>query len=541
MAKPAIAVCASLLAVCPVAYAQTSETPTAVTPKDEGQLSAAARVHVRAFRFTGNTVFTAAQLNTVVADYVGRDVSSDELEEARRKLSQFYVDHGYVNSGAVLRDQSVADGTITWTIIEGRLTGVEISGLHHFNRGLMKRRIAPDMHKSLNVLTLRDNLQLLRQNPNIGRITADVRPGLRPGEATLQVDVAENNPDSFSLDFNNHRPPSVGAERVRLIYDNRNLTGLDDTLTVSTGLTRDDLDVTNPARLRDFAVSYQSPAFGHDTRAVLSYSKGDSTVIEEPFSELGISSQTENYSVGLRQPLRRSLNEDVSFSLTAEHRQSASFLFGLPFSFSAGDVNGVSETTALRFGVEALRRGADQVLAARALASYGNDFPGSTRNAAVPGGKFVTLLGQVQHVRVLDEKGRQLVLRLDGQWADKPLLSVEKFTIGGACSVRGYRENQLVRDKGFAASAEVRVPVLRNRQGKDRLTLAPFFDVGAGENVNTSGPSGQSTLSSVGLGLLYADSRINAQVYYGHALRRVNTQDNDLQDKGIHFGLSFRL
>ncbi|HEX8551875.1 MAG TPA: ShlB/FhaC/HecB family hemolysin secretion/activation protein [Abditibacteriaceae bacterium] len=513
----------------------------AAPAKAEEQLSTAARIGVRAFRFEGNTVFSSAQLGEVVREYADREVSSDELEEARRKLSQFYVDRGYVNSGALLRDQSIRDGIITWSIVEGKLTGVQINGRRRFRSTFLQSQIAPDTEKPLNVLTLRDRLQLLRQNPNIKSINADVRPGLRPGEATLQVELVENKPDSFSLEFDNHRAPSVGAERVRLVYNNRNLLGLDDSLTLRTGLTRDDLDFANPARLGDFAASYQSPAFGRDTRLVASYSKGDSAVIEEPFRALGISSESENYALGLRQPLRRTLNEDVSVSATLEHRKSESFLFGLPFSFSLGDVNGVSETTAIRFGVESLQRGQSSVLASRALLSYGNNFPGSTRNAVAPGGKFMTLLGQVQHVRVLDEKGRQLVLRLDGQWADKPLLSVEKFSIGGASSVRGYRENQLVRDKGFAASAEVRVPLLRNKLGAERLTLAPFFDFGAGKNKGAVATAGQSTLSSLGVGLLYTDNRLNAQVYYGHALKSINTADNDLQDKGIHFGLSFRL
>jgi hemolysin activation/secretion protein len=507
----------------------------------EEQLSTAARVYIREFRFKGNTVFSSSRLNEVVREYVGRDVSSDELEEARRKLSQFYVDHGYVNSGALLQDQTIRDGVIAWTIVEGRLRGVEINGRRRFRAGLLQRQIVPDTDKPLNVLKLRDRLQLLRQNPNINSINAEVRPGLRPGEATLQVELAENPASSFSLEFDNHRPPSVGAERVRFVYNNRNVSGLDDSLTLRTGLTQDGLNFTNPAQLRDFSASYQSPEFGRATRLIATYSKGDSAVIEEPFRALGISSQSENYSIGLRQPLRRTLNEDVALSLLLEHRQSESFLFGLPFSFSPGDVNGVSETTAVRFGVEALQRGDDRVLAARALLSYGNDFPGSTRNATAPGGKFITLLGQVQHVLVLDEKGRQLVLRLDGQWADKPLLSVEKFTIGGVGSVRGYRENQLVRDKGFATSAEIRMPLLRNKLGAERLTLAPFFDIGAGKNVNAPAPAGLNTLSSVGIGLLYTDNRLNAQLYYGHALKRINTPNNDLQDKGIHFGLTFRL
>jgi hemolysin activation/secretion protein len=50
-------------------------------------------------------------------------------------------------------------------------------------------------------------------------------------------------------------------------------------------------------------------------------------------------------------------------------------------------------------------------------------------------------------VRRFDTRGDQYVLRNDLQLAKDPLLPLEQFTVGGASTVRGYRENQLVKDK----------------------------------------------------------------------------------------------
>lgn len=505
-------------------------------------LSTAARITVRGFRFEGNTVFTAAELSEVVKGYVNREISSDELEEARRKLTQFYIDKGYINSGATLRDQSVSDGVITFSITEGRLSAIQITGNHYFHSGYLKSRIFPDESRPLNVLSLRDNLQLLRQNANVARITADVKPGSVPGEATLAVDVQENKPYGGQITFDNARPPSVGAERFRLSLYDQNVTGRSDELNLSFGLTHDNLKLSNPFDPNEFAVSYLSPTFGPDTQLQASYSKSDTAVIEEPFTSLGITSQSENYALTLQQPLKRTLNEDFGLSLALEHRKSSSFLFGEPFSFSPGDVNGVSQTTALRLGVNYLQRDANQVFASRALLSYSDAFPGTTGNFQPPNGRFLTLLGQAQYIRALDEKGRRLVLRFDGQLADRPLLLVEKFVIGGADSVRGYRENQLVRDSGFAASAELRLPLTYDKANRERLILAPFFDLGYGKNRQKTSSTERNSISSLGVGLIYAgDPRLSAQVYYGYALQKVATSHHDLQDRGIHFVVSYRL
>ena len=44
-----------------------------------------------------------------------------------------------------------------------------------------------------------------------------------------------------------------------------------------------------------------------------------------------------------------------------------------------------------------------------------------------------------------------LIVRQTLQLASEPLLNIEKFALGGINTVRGYRENQFVRDNGLAA------------------------------------------------------------------------------------------
>src|SRR5437867_12294703 len=83
------------------------------------------RVFVREIRVTGSTVFSPVELAAVTAPYVNREVSSEDLEALRVALTRLYVDRGYVNSGAVLPDQPVTDGVITFAIAEGVLRDIQ--------------------------------------------------------------------------------------------------------------------------------------------------------------------------------------------------------------------------------------------------------------------------------------------------------------------------------------------------------------------------------------------------------------------------------
>jgi hemolysin activation/secretion protein len=179
------------------------------------------------------------------------------------------------------------------------------------------------------------------------------------------------------------------------------------------------------------------------------------------------------------------------------------------------------------------------VFALHSQLSLGVDAFGATNNrSSLPDGQFVAWLGQFQWARRLGIQGTQLILRTDIQLTPDPLLSLEQFTVGGGQSVRGYRENQLVRDNGAVGSVESRISLMQNPQGQDIVQVAPFADAGGAWATRGRTPD-PKYLASVGLGLRWAITRdVNFQVYWGYPLKDVDASGHDLQDYGIHFRLS---
>lgn len=95
--------------------------PITPLPGDNQNLSATLKVFVNHIELTGNSVFLREEFDGITRGYENRIITSNELQELRRKLTQFYVEKGYVNSGAVIPDQKVNDGIIRIHIIEGSL------------------------------------------------------------------------------------------------------------------------------------------------------------------------------------------------------------------------------------------------------------------------------------------------------------------------------------------------------------------------------------------------------------------------------------
>lgn len=512
------------------------ELPPAIRPPEAAdRLSARVRVFVRKFKLTGNTVFSDEELAKITKEYEGLVISSEELQEIRRKLTLCYVNEGYLNSGAVIPDQKVEKDIIHIQIIEGELTRIDVENNKWLRSKYIKKRLALGAEPVLNINQLRQHLKLLQQNPMIQQLHTELGPGIKPGEGILEVRVKEEPPFESGLIFANDCTPSVGAERARIYAAHHSLTGWSDTLAVQYGLTEGADEVS---------VFYTRPLNVYDTTLRLGYDRSDCSVIEEPFDDLDIESDLETYSISLTHPLYRTPQRVFSIGLAIEQRHSRTCLLGRPFSFSPGVQDGKSDVTVLRFSQEWLDRSFNQVIAARSTFSIGVDAMGAT-SGAEPDGQYLAWLGQFQWAKRLSNRGDQVLFRADLQLAEDSLLPLEKIAVGGARTVRGYRENQLVRDNALVTSLEFRIPIFRlpipgiSRGPEEGMVqVAPFADFGWAWNTDLPTPD-PDTISSVGIGVRWDPSpKIHSELYWGLSLRDVDNPDEDLQDAGIHFLVS---
>ena len=491
------------------------------------------KVFIKEIRVVGNTVFSQEELAKVTSPYVSRDVTTEDLEELRRALTLLYVNKGFVNSGAVLPDQTVQDGVVTIQIIEGELSDIEIEGTKNFLPFYIRKRVELSAGPPLNIRPLRSRLQLLLQDPRFQRLNAELKPGLRPGEGVLHLKVEEASPYKAWVEFNNFQSPTVGAERGLGTVEHQNLLGLGDTMRFQYARSVG----TDP--LVD--VNYTLPITIWDTTLTTRYRRAKFEVIEEPFKSLDIRLDTQIVGFTLLQPIYRTTNQQFNLSLVAEQLSThLSFLGGQPFTFNAGTSStGFQIVSALRFVQDWVDRRPKQVTSVRSQFSVGLDALDATINPSpLPDSQFFKWLGQAQWARRFDPWRVQVLSRMDLQISNDALFPLEQFALGGRFTVRGYRENTNISDNAFFYSFETRIPIIRSALGEDILQLAPFVDVGHSWNTNPrpnrDNPNEQ-TLASVGVGMRWSIlQRAQFQVYWGQRLVHVPNPHDNLQDYGVH-------
>jgi len=492
-------------------------------------------VTIKEIQVKGSTVFSDEELKKITDPYVNHPLTDEIIEEIRHVLTLNYINKGYVNSGTILPDQAVSSGKIVFQIIEGRVSQVDIIDNKWFSKKYLEDRLFLETNHPLNVELLQKSLQQLQQDHRIAHIQAELKPGINLGDSLMNVRVEEKNPFQVQLGFNNYQVPAVGSEQWMVNITHQNLTGHGDIFNVNGLLSEEDNTQID--------VWYLFPITARDTTLTMRYLKSDFDVTEGIFEDLDIRSESEIYQLTLRHPFYRTLTQEFALALSGENNRSRTYLLGEPFSFSQGAENGKSVNTVLRFSQEWTYRTQKQVAALRSQFSLGiNELDATIHENGLPDGEFFSWLGQFQWARKFNTLDTQLLFKGNLQLASDSLLGLEQIDVGGRYTVRGYRENQLVRDQAFITSLEARVPLIQNKGWTEYLQVAAFFDFGEAWNKSLDTPS-PDNISSIGLGLRWSgclmktpfEIRPQIEVYWGIPLRDIDTIGDNLQDDGIHF------
>ena len=526
----------------------TPPTPYSLEPEDESKLSTQVSVYIKGYQFYGNTAFSDEVLAEIALPYIEREVYAEELIELKDKITSHYVTNGFINSGALLPDQDIEDGIIVFQILEGTLENVQIVKKDRLSNRYIAKRIEKGIRPPLNIVKLQKNLKLLEQDATIESIQATLEPSSQLGAGILSIEVREKDQWSGGFATSNHNAANVGQYSAELYAQASNLTGMGDTLDASVGWRFGD-----DARIRVNENIFYSlygtiPVTRWDTTLTCGFSKNAANIINENFRTLDIENESYKYSLELRHPIYRQPNHEFGMAIRLVHRSTSASISGIALPLGSGRTS--DRVTALSLVNDWVLRSQTSAMALYSSVDFGVDLFNATMDPTEnnPDARFVTWIFQGQYLQRLQTWDSQILLKGTLRLSDTVLLPSEKFTLGGATTVRGYRENTLARDYGALATVEYRIPVFElklpgiSKQRSDgQVKLATFYDFGWAENKNgTREIRSINILHSLGLGLLWQMNRISsAELYWGYPLKSIDYNlEYDLQEAGIHFRMN---
>ncbi len=487
------------------------------------------QIVVKKFNVVGSSIFSQKELNQAVKSYRNRPLTLPELFQARSTITKLYTDRGYVSSGAYIPPQELTGGTVKIAVLEGKLEKINVSGTDRLSPNYVSSRIEAAAGKPINVDNLLAALQLLRLDPLIDNVSAELSAGIQPGTSLLDIKIQEADVFNVSTSLNNSRSPSVGTNQRSIGINHGNLLGFGDKF---------NFEYANTKGSDAFDLSYGVPINSKNGTIKAAYGNNSNDVIEEPFTPLDIESKSRYYELSLRQPILVKPTQEFALGMSLTRTESETSLLNENFQLSRGaNDEGETKISAVRLFQEYVNRNDKEVLAFRSQFSLGVDALNPTINDnGEPDSTFLSWRGQSQWVRRLDEDFL-LLLRGDAQLSGGSLVPLEQFRLGGVSSARGYRQDLSLGDNGLFASAELRVPVLRFKKFDGLLQIAPFFDLGTVWNSGDVEIS-NATLASLGVGLNFSmGTNFNARLDWGIPLTSVDAENNSLQEDGIYFSI----
>lgn len=483
------------------------------------------RVQVQRFQVDGATLIAASRIDAALAPLRGLR-SLSELRQAAEAVQRLYVEAGYGGVVAYLPPQAVQDGTVQIAVIEGRLATVSVGGARDAAGEARVRAAVPALQtgRTPRLSVIDRQLQMANENP-ARQIQLLLKPGEQPAEIAAELSLRQRDPMQFTLGADNTGNERTGRWRTSLGWQHADLSGAGDVASLQYQ--------TSPGRMSGVTVlsaAYQRPvpAWLMSWQAYLLYSDVEAASTDTAVGTVRIAGRGRIGGLRTQWVLPRWGDTDQRFSATLEGREYRNRCE----LESVGSCTGSdTEVLAAPLTLEYAARSVGRVLWSGSFALAHNTGLGGRRADAAsfdglrPGAeRRFTALRLAAALGTPGGADWQMQSRLNLQWTEDALVSGEQFGLGGAASVRGYEERELVGDRGAVLVLEVTSPQWLDRAGADSASLRGQLFADGGVVANRLDAPCRLTLTrcsiaGAGVGLVFEQQGFQARLAVARALR----------------------
>lgn len=408
----------------------------------------------------GNNKVSAEKIRELVT--TGKDgiLNTRTLNANIRAIESYYHDQGYIL--AKVSDVAMSPaGELTLTISEGVLEGIVVKGNDKTKDEVITREMKVKPGEPFNVKDARRSMQKVYNLGYFEDVNMKLNPGKEPNAVVMEASVVEQKTGTFSIGGGYSK--ADGLVGIIELGDN-NFRGTGDKVKLHWEF--------GGADNANYEVSYTRPWLD-SKQTSLSFSFYDMTNEYDDYNTDGkLESTYDKNRKGFDITLGRPHGEYIQNYITYKNRRDThvKYIDG-PYDYSSKDPEKLPYPDYLEknFGLTrsiTLMRvfdSRDNVFSPTEGARYSlsAEFAGKALGGDFDYNKY-TLEGRKYY-----KVGRDHIIaaRLTAGYADGSMPENGKFSVGGADTLRGYKDDQFEGKKMLAATAEYRFPVVNKVQG----------------------------------------------------------------------------
>lgn len=491
-------------------------------------------VNIKKIEFSGNDKIDSKVINKAIESYRGTCVSLPEINNMLNQITNLYIEKGYISSRAFMTmpQKRIKEGILEIKIVEGKLSKIE---------GIKKSQIwtaFPFM--TGNVLNLRDIEQGIDQINRLASnsATMEIKPDEKNEYSKVEIKNTPKGSTKFTTFADNAGSESTGETRFGFRASQDNLLGINDQFNMSyANSPSKDYD----HRDADYFTLGTSIPFGYwtlnnnfswsDYRTSFLlyngdrfYSYGNSVINNLNLERLLARGQRYKISASGGVTYKRNQNYSRVLDLKMKNEVSSRDLAIANF--------GLSSTFYLDNGVLYLNPTYNK--GTKWFGALDDDQNSYSQSAQYEAWKLYAYYSRnVSNLAIY-------TATFDGQYSQDELYGTEAFYLGGEGSVRGFKNDGVQGDSGYALRNDLDFNVA-NLIGSENellqgLTFGPFIDYGYVHNNHKELKS--EILSGAGGKIALKYKVFDASVGYASVLKKPSWIEEN-ESVYLYAGLNF--
>lgn len=451
----------------------------------------AATFELKEVRFGASAQLSAAELQAVVAPYIGTQVGYPDLLKIRNEVNALYQKKQILSSRADIRPQKIVAGVVFVDIVEGRLSKVKVTGNTYTREQYVADVVPFATNDLINSGLLKDRANNFRIS-GVASVEANLVPGANVGETDIVLAVQESKRFQATVFVNNEASDSVGQNQggVSLVYNAP--LGINDKLSAYASGSQGSFYNS---------VGYAIPLGMRGTLLRTSFSSSSSSVVAGPYKYFDVKGNSSTNQLGLTQLLVTAEDWDLSGNADWSQIKSQNTVSGFGLSDTLTDLQAIGLNGTLRYSNRVLNASVTH----NSGTVTGKPLPASSASSSQVSGGWLESFspGHYVYFKAFMQQASQAVMP-----------SAMGMSLGGAGTVRGYALGAVSGDEGHYANVEWHYPVMNG------LNAFLLYDTGS---TGTKGLA-KTELSSVGVGVDWSwNNKAQVNLTYATPQKVVNT------------------
>ncbi len=448
--------------------AEAPEIESEETPAPE---NAEVSFYARQINLEGNSVISVEDIEPLLKNFEGREVTFSELADLGKKLEHFFRAKGYMAS-VYVPPQRIEDGRVTLQAVFYKMGELLIEGQKYSRKWKIRSYWHIPSGAYLNYEAIQQSLMAMNENPD-RVVRSYLQAGKKQGEMDVHLKVDDHFPLHAGYSLDNQGTKLTGNQTNGFTVRYNNLLGMDDIFLVGTSFGR---------HFGALFIHHLVPLNSYGTRFIWGYSHSEVEPKHE-FEPFGIHGMSENYNLSIRQKIIRTQRMFLETYLGFDFKEQRTKQLSITSTWNRLRVlsTGGIMQLADKWGFWLLQQNFYF-----GIPLVGDQFPLTSRGAET---SFFKYGFEVERVHKLFWGTRGLV-HFEGQLSRNKLVPSEQLFLGGIDTVRGYADNDYGADQGFFTRVEYQTPLFIVPKSwklpyftenlRDSVQLISFLDHGYG-------------------------------------------------------------